>query len=55
VPELSVETLLMVHFLVHHSKITDPTPSYFSQFEKMVLGSGPQGARSGPASRRRRR
>ena len=39
IPETSVETLRMIHFLVHHSKIKDPPLSFQSRFEDMILNA----------------
>ncbi len=36
IPELTVENLRFIHFLVHHSKISNPGPTFVNQFEKMV-------------------
>ena len=36
IPEVSVENLRMIHFLIHHAKLNNPSPNFFSEFEKMV-------------------
>lgn len=40
IPEMPVENMRMIHFLVHHAKITNPTPNFFNQFEKMIRSQG---------------
>jgi transcriptional regulator with XRE-family HTH domain len=36
IPSVSVETLRMIHFLVHHARIRNASGRFFSDFEKMV-------------------
>jgi len=47
IPEASVETLRLVHFLLNHSKITNPSHGFLKTFESLVttgsLGAGSSG------------
>ena len=36
IPELPVETLRLVHFLVHHSKVSNPDAAFLRHFENLV-------------------
>jgi transcriptional regulator with XRE-family HTH domain len=36
VPESSVENLRLIHFLIHHTKVKNPSPSFQAQFEKLI-------------------
>ena len=36
VPETSVENLRMIHFLLYHSKVQNPSPSFLDAFESLV-------------------
>lgn len=36
IPEVNVEILRLIHFLVHHARISNPTPSFLDEFERMV-------------------
>ena len=36
IPEVSVENLRLIHFLLHHSKIQNPSPSFLAAFENLV-------------------
>lgn len=42
-PEVSVETLRLVHFLVHHSRIENPDPEFWRSFRALITGE-PEGA-----------
>ena len=39
IPELSVETMRMILFLVHHSKITNPSRTFLDRFESLIKTS----------------
>src|SRR5690606_15670471 len=41
-PEVSVETLRLVHFLVHHSRIENPDPEFWRTFRALITGE-PEG------------
>lgn len=60
VPELSVEVLRMVHFLVNHARIVNPSLSFVDTFQKLVTtgevpgeagGRGQKKGSKAPASR----
>jgi transcriptional regulator with XRE-family HTH domain len=36
IPEASVENLRLLHFLLHHSKIQNPSPSFLEAFENLI-------------------
>jgi hypothetical protein len=36
IPETSVETLRLVHFLLHHSKIQNPSQAFLRNFENLI-------------------
>ena len=36
IPETSVENLRLLHFLLHHSKVQNPSPSFLEAFENLV-------------------
>lgn len=42
IPETSVETLRLVHFLINHSRIRNPSRAFLSKFETLVTGGGPK-------------
>jgi transcriptional regulator with XRE-family HTH domain len=47
IPEISVETLRLVHFLLHHSKIQNPSQTFIKSFESL-LTTGNVGAHDEP-------
>lgn len=58
IPETSVETLRLVHFLLHHSKIQNPSQTFMKNFETLittgnvVIGEiAPSAGASGKAAR----
>jgi transcriptional regulator with XRE-family HTH domain len=36
IPEASVENLRMLHFLLHHSKVQNPSPSFLEAYESLI-------------------
>jgi len=36
IPETSVENLRLLHFLLHHSKVQNPSPAFLEAFESLV-------------------
>jgi len=36
IPETSVENLRLLHFLLHHSKIQNPSPSFLEAYENLI-------------------
>lgn len=36
IPEASVENLRLLHFLLHHSKVHNPSPTFLEAFENLV-------------------
>jgi len=58
-PEVSVETLRLLHFLLHHTKIQNPTQAFLKTFESLLTtGNVPAASpseSSGPAAAARKR
>ncbi len=36
IPETSVESLRLIHFLLHHSKVQNPSPAFLEAFESLI-------------------
>ena len=53
IPELSVENMRMIHFLVHHSKITNPSQKFLDRFEKLIKTSRDGQIEIAPTTRRK--
>src|SRR5262249_32042485 len=66
IPETSVETLRLVHFLLHHYKIKNPCPPFLKNFEILITtgnvsqgeppsaqGSAAPGKQDAPGAKRR--
>ena len=49
IPEAAVETLRMVHFLLNHSKIQNPSQEFINSFESLVTTGRVHGAPLPPA------
>ncbi len=47
VPECSVENLRLIHFLLHHAKIQNPSTVFLDAFENLVRTGGPVAERKG--------
>ena len=47
-PEIPVETLRLVHFLIYHSKVDNPDPHFLKHFERLITTGDlePQGTHS---------
>jgi|ERR1041385_3098473 transcriptional regulator with XRE-family HTH domain len=41
IPEASVENLRLLHFLLHHSKIQNPSPGFLEAFESLLTTGAP--------------
>ena len=64
IPETSVETLRLVHFLLHHSKIQNPSQAFLKSFETLIttgnVSTSPEpatssGAQGGKGAREEKR
>jgi transcriptional regulator with XRE-family HTH domain len=53
IPEVPVETLRLMHFLLHHAKIHDPTHSFFKTFESLLTSGTAAGAEVRSTRRKR--
>ena len=47
IPEVPVETLRLIHFLLHHSKVQNPSPSFLEAFENLVTTGAVEPAKKG--------
>ncbi len=51
IPETSVENLRLLHFLLHHSRVSNPSPSFLEAFENLITTGAPTSDRK-PAKKK---